>query len=324
MIYDSAVLKIANGIGNTIHSDRGLSIFDYAQIGGCSPDELVSIKEAIERASDYDTLYEQAFSSETLLKIANGISNTIQSNKDLGILDYARIGGCSTDELDEIRRAMVHASFYLPSDGKQNFEALKQVLQLPKNVVVYTDGRYLSDLAIWGAGVFGELWDPYKKKYIHKDDLPAPLQKAYENLWESSGDDYLVEYSGKYYYMLDHAYHKESACDYGVQKMSELFDIALENAKTVAVNEALSDCLVLVSKSCRENGDVHFVSVLIDAEESRTKVDQIKNVLAECMFKNPEHAQKKSIVSQVKFASARVAASPCNFGEKNTISEREI
>jgi len=178
-----------------------------------------------------------------------------------------------------------------------------RVLGFP-NMVLYTNGKYISDLSIWGAGVFRELWDPHKKEYIQKENLPVPLRKAYDNLWESSGDDYLVEYYGNYYLMLDHAYYKDSADYYGVQGLSELFDIALENAKTAASHDALKDCLVLVSKSCKENGDIHFVSVLIDAEASKEKVDQIKGILAECMFKNSKIAQKKSLDSQIQSASA--------------------
>lgn len=175
---------------------------------------------------------------------------------------------------------------------------------LPENMVVYTNGKYFSDLSIWGSGVWGELWDPHKKEYIQKEDLPAPLLKAHENLWEMSGDDYLVEYFGKYYLMLDHAYYGEHANDYGVDNLSELFDIALYNAKTAAVQSALKDCHVLVSKSCRENGNIHFVSVLIDAEASKEKLDQAKNALAECMFKKPEQDQQKSLESLIQSATA--------------------
>lgn len=42
--FNMILLKIANGIGNT---DSDISIIDYAKIGGCDKEELITIESAI-------------------------------------------------------------------------------------------------------------------------------------------------------------------------------------------------------------------------------------------------------------------------------------
>lgn len=114
LVYDSTILKISNGISSITHSNQDFDILDYAKIGGCSFDELVAIEKAIDRTQYFDSMKKDPFSEETLLKIANGIGNTIHSDEDLGILEYARLGGCSVDELSAINYAIKQASHYMP------------------------------------------------------------------------------------------------------------------------------------------------------------------------------------------------------------------
>lgn len=152
-----------------------------------------------------------------------------------------------------------------------------------------------------------------------KEELPTPLLKAHESLWERTGDDYLVEYFGKYYLMLDHVYYGDRVNEYGAETMADLFDIALYNAKTVSVQEALQDCLVLVSKSCKENGNMHFVSILVDAEASKEKVDQIKGVLQQHMFQKPEREHEQTLGERIESAAVRAAEG----GNNNKTKEKE-
>ena len=102
MVYDSIILKIANGIGNTMGSKKDLGLLDYAEVGGCTAEEISVLKDAMSRESHSDTAQGSPVSEEILCKIEAGIAHMNGSRNGPTILDYAKIGGCSDEELNLI------------------------------------------------------------------------------------------------------------------------------------------------------------------------------------------------------------------------------
>ncbi len=176
----------------------------------------------------------------------------------------------------------------------------------PENFIAMHGDTYSWSLRVWG-GATGELWDHHKQDYIQKSELPKPLLTAHENLWEISGDDYLVEYQGRYYYMMDHIYNENAARSLGVDNWNDLYSIALQNAAHAARHEALKDALILVAEKSVALGAMHVVSVLVNAEESKEHVDKIRQVLSDCMFQMPEKSSIVPLDLQVQSASFRAS-----------------
>ena len=164
--------------------------------------------------------------------------------------------------------------------------------------------RLYQDLKIW-CNAAGDLWDPHKEKYIETPELPKDLLEAYEKLWEGTGDDYLVEYRGQYYYMLDHVYHEKSVFKDGEFVTQNSYELATNNAKTIANCEALKDTIILLSKGSCWIGPEHFVSVLISPYEAEGNLKKIKETLNRYMFQDSGKDMPQSLNSQIQSASLR-------------------
>lgn len=183
-------------------------------------------------------------------------------------------------------------------------------LATPANLFELHGDTYACSLRVWGNSI-GELWDPNKKDYIEVEGLPAPLMQAHKNLWEINGDDYLVEYQNNYYYMMDHIYSEHDLRSFGLDRWSELYEVALANAIEAASHEALKDTIVLVAKKSVSLGAMHVVSVLVKPEATKENVDKIREILSGCMFKMPDKAlSQPSLSSLIHSAASKVAVSP--------------
>ena len=179
---------------------------------------------------------------------------------------------------------------------KELYPQQKKETVLPENITVYSSDRYSANVKVWCNALVGEIWDPYKKDYITKTELPDALLHAYENLCDFTGDDYLVEYDGNYYYMIDHVYNDRLAWDLNIHNNDELYAVALKNAITIANYDELKDTVVLLSKSSFMPGSIskesHYVSVLVNPYETKENLEKIKQVLDEHMFKLPDKEQE--------------------------------
>lgn len=183
------------------------------------------------------------------------------------------------------------------------------VKQISATIIEYNNQEppfLYQDLKIW-CNAAGELWDPHKEQYIETKQLPRDLLAAYETLWEGTGDDYLVEYHGQYYYMLDYVYHEKMVLKDGEYISQDSYETAKFNAQTVAKSEALNDTIILLSKASPWIGQEHFVSVLINPYESNENLTNMKESLALHMFQNPDMTMTQPLHTKIESASLRTA-----------------
>lgn len=187
MISDEVILKIANGIGNTIKSVDDYNIRDYALNGGATDEEVAEITNAIRSAS----LGEDNFSvsETTLLKLANGIGNSIASVNDLDIVRFAEIGGASNEEISLIQKAIEiaidgeieNSDTHREDNGvyKNNITTVKtNIGEIPiedyREIVAGQYG-YNSYEEMYNAGL--RLGDEYDKKPERSDNMAKVQEK---------------------------------------------------------------------------------------------------------------------------------------------------
>lgn len=262
--------------------DKHLKLYDECLIEA-------GAENAVDVTAGADMLYEDYASAEHI------VGYYLHNYKDAALkeweknLSYAKDRWGETEQDKEVTKNL-----------KELFPEQTKESDMLKNIIEYSSDIYSKKLHVWCNALIGEFWNPVKQDYITKEELPGPLLHAYENLCDFTGDDYLVDYENKFYYMIDHVYNERLAGDLNIHSNEGLYAVALENAKTISRYDELKDTVILVSKGFSSfsggiSNDNHYVSILIDPYTPKEIVDKINKISSEHMFKLPEKEQKNGI-----------------------------
>lgn len=142
-------------------------------------------------------------------------------------------------------------------------------------IYIYNDNdvkTYRKNMKYW-SNVCGDLYDGNYDgdKEISEQDLPAPLQRAYKELWEEDLGAYLCEYCGQYCIALNNEYYLEDLQQdipgATVKDLNMLMIRTAEKLCTLFETQLYLHVDAIIWSRDQENGiEDHILQLLMDAD----------------------------------------------------------
>lgn len=145
----------------------------------------------------------------------------------------------------------------------------------------FTDGYELDKHFKRWSNSCGKLHTPEGRELNSRDELPEPLKKAYEELWDEGNGclEYLAEYDGKYYAVLAKEFDLDFAEDHCLH-INELYRIVKENAKELHRQSLFKNTILITGDMTGADG-CHEILFLIPPCEQKKTYDEIAQAICD-------------------------------------------
>lgn len=144
----------------------------------------------------------------------------------------------------------------------------------------FTDEYELNKHLKYWSNACGDLHENGERDLNSPDELPKPLKRAYEELWQEGNGclEYLVEYDKEYYVALVSEFDMDFGDDHYLS-MNELYTTVKENAKELHRQDLFKNTVLITGNRTGVNG-CHEIMFLVPASEQKETYDRIEQAIS--------------------------------------------